>query len=89
MLASKVNRNAINEMLLKDEDVFHDTPKYRAITKRLYQPFELQAKRDRMDMATADEEESIKDLNTVFWGAPTIKRHSNRHRWKVQTSPLP
>ena len=41
MLASKVNRNAINEMLLKDEDVFHDTPKYRAITKRLYQPFEL------------------------------------------------
>ena len=83
MLASKVNRDNINEMLLKEEDVFHDTPKYRAITKRLYQPFELQAKRDHMEMRTADEEESIKDLNSVFWGAPTIKRQYNRHRWKV------
>ena len=39
-MAAKVNRNHINEMLLKEQDVFEDTPKYRTITKRLYRPYE-------------------------------------------------
>ena len=87
MLASKVNRRTINEMLLKEQDVFQDTPKYMAITKRLYRPFEETYRQDRLDVSTADDSTSVKDLSSQFWGGPSIKRNSNRHRWKLQTSP--
>ena len=39
MLASRVDRSAINEMLLDKTDRFTTTPKYAAVTQRLYQPY--------------------------------------------------
>ena len=39
LLASRVDRRTINDLLLKEQDVFQDTPKYLAVTKRLYRPF--------------------------------------------------
>ena len=38
-MASKIDRKTINDVLLKEQDVFIDTPKYLAVTKRLYRPF--------------------------------------------------
>ena len=39
LLAAKVDRTAINEMLLEKTDRFRSTPKYAAVTQRLYQPY--------------------------------------------------
>lgn len=52
ILASKVDRKTINDLLLKEQDVFSDTPKYLAVTKRLYRPFADQYNFKKLDEST-------------------------------------
>lgn len=87
LMASKVDRKLVNEMLLKEQDVFVDTPKYLAVTKRLYRPFANQYNYSKLDESTQEDTESIVDGSTE-WGGPQTKYVRNRHRWKLQTSPL-
>ena len=87
LLASRIDRRTINEMLLKEQDVFVDTPKYLAVTKRLYRPFADQRMYSRLDASTDDESVSQIDCSTEF-GGTAAKRVRNRHRWKLQTSPM-
>ena len=68
LLASKVDRKTINELLLKEQDVFQDTPKYLAVTKRLYRPFADQMNLNRLDESTNDDTESVVDCSTEFGG---------------------
>lgn len=67
-MASKVDRKTINELLLKEQDVFQDTPKYLAVTKRLYRPFADQMNLNRLDESTNDDTESVVDCSTEFGG---------------------
>ena len=39
LLASKVDRTAINDLVLSSKDDFVATPKYLSVTRRLYKPF--------------------------------------------------
>ena len=39
LLAKRVDRSAINDILLKEKNEFEPTPKYLSVTRRLYQPF--------------------------------------------------
>ena len=39
IMSSRIDRKTINDMLLKEQDVFVDTPKYLAVTQRLYRTF--------------------------------------------------
>ena len=39
LLASRVDRSAVNDLLLKERNEFEPTPKYLSVTRRLYNPF--------------------------------------------------
>ena len=81
-MASKVDRRIVNDMLLKEQDVFEDTPKYMAVTKRLYRPFADQYNYNCPAESTKQDSESVVDCSTEFGGAQ-VKRIRNRHRWKL------
>ena len=68
LLASKVDRKTINDLLLKEQDVFHSTPKYLAVTKRLYRPFADQMNFNGLDDSTQDGTDSVVDCSTEWGG---------------------
>ena len=39
LLANRVDRSAVNNILLKERTEFEPTPKYLSVTRRLYNPF--------------------------------------------------
>ena len=39
LLASRVDRSAVNDIMLKERTEFESTPKYLSVTRRLYNPF--------------------------------------------------
>ena len=59
-------------MLLKEQDVFQNTPKYLAVTKRLYRPFADQLNYNRLEESTQGGTDSVVDCSTE-WGGPQVK----------------
>ena len=68
LMASQVDRKTVNEMLLKEQDVFTNTPRYLAVTKRLYRPFADQLNYQRLDQSTTNDTDSVVDASTEFGG---------------------
>ena len=77
LLASKVNRKAVNELVLSHRDDFEPTPKYLSVTRRLYNPFP-----DTMTgVASTEDDSAPRDYDDQ--SESDIQRHSfiaNRHR---------
>ena len=80
LLANRVDRSAINDMLLREKNEFEPTPKYLSVTRRLYQPFPDEtlkmATRSTFDQSNLVEKETNDDEDNI--GRPSLL--TNRHR---------
>ena len=72
LLASKVNRTAINDLLLSYKDDFEATPKYLSVTRRLYNPFPDASTQG--GMASTEDDSAPKDYEVGSEGE--VMRHS-------------